>query len=182
MSSADRAELSVASRDLACEIAARRFGIDEPDLEVGRATHGAPEFRPDVGLAVSLSHSGGLIASAVAIDLIGVDVQQRRTVRSGLVDRFFAAAIPDAALRRACDPIVLWSSAESAAKASGIGLLRFLATHRMVAGADGWITEGPAVDGSASRGFTRVLHDGGGFVVTVATCQPMSDFTVEISA
>ena len=123
---------SLSAEALCMELAGEVLGGEAPVLEEDSA--GKP-FLPGCSLSVSLSHSRGYVAAAVAEAPVGVDLQETR-------------AISDRVLRRVCSPaelswiaagdrtrraIRLWTMKEAYAKLRGDGIFagaRFCASFQ----------------------------------------------------
>lgn len=99
---------------------------------------GKPRVENAEGWDFNVSHSGDLVAVAVAQGAVGIDVEKRRVVREMgmLVARYFHPEEADA--WRALDGglreeafFLLWSAREAAMKCVGIGLARGLSVTRV---------------------------------------------------
>ena len=83
-------------------------------------------FLPHSPLFVSLSHSGSFVAAAVADRPVGIDLQEKRMIREGVLRRWYSAAERDwiengDTLERA---VRLWTMKEAYAKLKGTGIFR----------------------------------------------------------
>ena len=83
-------------------------------------------FLPHSPLFVSLSHSGSFVAAAAADRPVGIDLQEKRRIREGVLRRWYSAAerewigAGDAGERA----IRLWTMKEAYAKLKGTGIFR----------------------------------------------------------
>lgn len=83
-------------------------------------------FLPHSPLFVSLSHSGGFIAAVAADRPVGIDLQEKRAIREGVLRRCYSLAERDwinagDAVDRA---VRLWTMKEAYAKLKGTGIFR----------------------------------------------------------
>jgi len=101
----------------------RELGL--PPAAVPLSDGGAPALPAETGLFVSVSHSGGLAAAALAAERVGVDVERVRAVRPSLW-RLFSPAEADfaRALGPEKGPVALWTRHEALFKALGGALMR----------------------------------------------------------
>ena len=111
---------------------AARHGLEAPvSLEEGPS--GKPQT--DVGLHLSVSHSGALWACAVHTGRVGLDIQQRKPGHNerGIAERWFVSeeqAFLDVYPERFFD---LWCAKEAWVKYTGLGLARGFKTFSCVA-------------------------------------------------
>lgn len=125
-----------AARGLLRGILADYAGVPARTLRFHRSAGGKPELVGAGGLAFSLSHSGELVAVAVARGVpVGVDVERVRPhpLREGVLRRCFSARerrtlerLPLAVRPRAF--LLGWTRKEAYAKAVGSGVWRGLAS------------------------------------------------------
>lgn len=133
----DRRAYVAAHALLRARLSERSTNISPCDWRFDATPHGKPYLRAPQhdGLKVSLSHTRGMAAIAIASGReIGVDVESALTPRNavGVADRYFAPE--EAALLRAeSDPIAqseiffaIWTLKEAVLKADGRGLARGL--------------------------------------------------------
>lgn len=98
------------------------------DLDCVPDPRGKPRLRGHPGIGVSISHSGGTVAAALAVDrALGVDVQQPdRTFSPALAHRLLrerAAGLADLPAGRAAQELAwVWTAQEACAKADGDGI------------------------------------------------------------
>ena len=115
-----------AQRAAARRLLSRLVGAE---VSVGHNVQGAPSLpsRPD--LSVSLSHCRRAVAVAISHEgRVGIDVESRRRMSDGLVER---VCTPEelAAVRAAADPVMaflqLWTRKEAVLKCRGTGIKGF---------------------------------------------------------
>ncbi|MBM3561920.1 MAG: 4'-phosphopantetheinyl transferase superfamily protein [Alphaproteobacteria bacterium] len=132
----DRRAYVAAHALLRARLSEHSKNISPGEWRFGATPHGKPFLlAPSVGFDVSLSHTRGMAAVAIASGrAVGVDVESFLTPRDALkvAERFFA---PDEAalLRAESDPIAqseiffaIWTLKEAVLKADGRGLARGL--------------------------------------------------------
>ncbi|HEY0281859.1 MAG TPA: 4'-phosphopantetheinyl transferase superfamily protein [Rhizomicrobium sp.] len=104
----------------------RRLGIPPQSLQFGCGTHGKP-FLPASRLHFNLSHSGNVVAIALAASDVGIDVEERHDIPDmhQVASRFFSP-LELAGINAATDPIGvffrIWTMKEAVVKALGGGL------------------------------------------------------------
>lgn len=127
----------------------RETGKQGLSLLVREAEHGKPALPPELGLWLSLSHSGNFALCAVTRRPVGADIQKTVPVRESLLQRvcsaaerewILKAASPAERERRFCR---IWALKESWLKATGVGLAgladaRFCPVPEGLAGPEGW--------------------------------------------
>lgn len=96
-------------------------------ITLGRDPLGKPFWREEPGIHVSISHSGGFVACAVAPAPVGIDVQVADRASAALVRRFFAPEEARYVLEGAAEDQALrfcriWTMKESYIKRDGRGL------------------------------------------------------------
>ena len=116
----------------AAQSAAARQLLDEQlgfAVEVKHDGHGAPYLPDHPHLHVSLSHCRTAVAAAVSADgPVGIDVESRRRVSDGLMQR---VCTPDEldSVHRSADPVMaflrLWTRKEAVLKCRGTGIKGF---------------------------------------------------------
>lgn len=137
-------------------------GVDPRELSFQEDGDGKPRAENAEGWDFNVSHSGELVAVAVARGPVGVDIEMIRPVRQrqSIVARYFH---PDEACAwRALDPglreeafFLLWSAREAAMKCLGLGLAKGLGVTRV----DPVImrnSEAPAQVGEGEVGLRRI--------------------------
>ncbi len=112
-------------------LVARRVGIEAEAIEIGRDARGRPVVHwPATGLHVTISHSAGYIACAVAERELGIDIERDDRVEADapLADRICTRTerdqldrTPPAQRRRSL--VRLWTRKEALVKALGVGLV-----------------------------------------------------------
>jgi len=178
---ATRRDQFLAGHGYARQLLARFDGGVFADWSLSHNEHGAPlamRRGADVGLHVSISHSGAQVACAVASMPVGVDIElagrQRdllRLAKSLYAPAFWRALATDEAASRKQRFFRRWTLDEARAKAMGRGLLRTtLATQDWLPvaahEADGWTWDLPLgwlaialaepADGSVEISFEQV--------------------------
>lgn len=130
-----RAEVHVwVGDDVAAPAVLARYLDEEPEaLRFDRRPDGKPFLVDHPALCFNLSHSGGLVAVAVARHEVGVDIERRRPVghEVGVAQRIMA---PDELVRfEALDGVArtdfllwVWARKEALVKATGEGIRRSL--------------------------------------------------------
>lgn len=120
-----------ALQSLVAEVAARwllarALGCPFDDTQIERNLSGKPRFSSS-GVSLSISHTEGMVAVAIADRSVGIDVQRVRGVRPELADRFFLPReiarihASDLAIRNQL-LIEMWTRKESFAKFDERGL------------------------------------------------------------
>lgn len=97
------------------------FGLNNRTLRVKPELNGKPCLHGYPGIAVSLSHTDGMVAAAVANVPVGIDVERIREVRPGIARRFFTRRERLYA-RETRDKRIfftIWTCKEAAVKMSG---------------------------------------------------------------
>ena len=155
---ATRRNQFLAGHGYARQLLTRFDGGAFEDWSLSHNKHGAPlatRGGDDVGVHVSISHSGGQVACAVASVPVGVDIEVAgrprdlmRLAKSLYAPAFWRALATDDAMSRKQRFFRRWTLDEARAKAMGRGLLRTtLATQEWspVAAneADGWTWDVP---------------------------------------
>jgi 4'-phosphopantetheinyl transferase len=173
----DRALYEVAHVGLR-RIVAPLVGVAPEDLRLGAAPcphcggpHGRPVLPQAPGLHVSLSHTAGLAAIAIARDPVGVDVEPRDRDAAHLEhlapqlhpdERRWIATAPD----RRATLLRCWVRKEAAMKGRGIGLAEPLHEHSVA-----W----PGTHGISTDGWHVLDLDAGeGYVGAVAVLRSVS--------
>ena len=105
----------------------RLFPKAEHPLEVAIAQGGKPYLAKEPDIHFNLSHSGDWAVCAISSSPVGVDIQQCRSFKPNIADRFFhpdevqyLSALPPAERETAF--YTLWTLKESYVKADGRGL------------------------------------------------------------
>lgn len=149
-------------------LVAARTGIPLEAVLLGRDERGPPIVLNPMGLRATISHSGSMIACAVAGREVGVDIERddRAEADEPLADRVctpdervYLRATPAAKRRRAL--VRLWARKEAFAKGLGMGLelpfgtLDVLRDMPVVAGAPqaGWVVR----DVGAPSGYLAAI-------------------------
>ncbi|WP_022663759.1 4'-phosphopantetheinyl transferase family protein [Desulfospira joergensenii] len=122
----------ISTRALTRFVLSEFSGIPARKLEFIKNRHGKPELKPgETGLKFSISHSGNMVAFAVALEQnLGIDVEDlRRKVDLKIADRFFTKSeirrikTGPGEKRGAADRFLeIWTLKESYIKARGRGL------------------------------------------------------------
>ncbi|MGC2778025.1 MAG: 4'-phosphopantetheinyl transferase superfamily protein [Bradyrhizobium sp.] len=117
---------SIVGRASLRHLLSHRLGGDARQFRFERGAHGKP-FLPNSEYHFNLSHSGGVVAIALAKDDIGVDIEARREV-SGIgrvAARFFSSDEAER-VHTAMDPtdafLRIWVMKEAVVKAAGGGI------------------------------------------------------------
>lgn len=163
----DRARY-LAAHALARRVLGTRLGADPAGLELGRtcrcgAPHGKPRLaaRPDAP-GFSLTHSGALVAVALADGPVGVDVEQHRTLTdpAGLARHALSPAERRAGTPGPAGFLVTWARKEALLKATGDGLSRPMATITLSApGTPARVLDWPDADGPWWVADVATPHD-----------------------
>lgn len=147
-------------------------------VHLDHTREGKPYFS-NSGMCVSISHSGAVVAVAVAPFNVGIDVQLIRPMRGDFAERFFHQSEIGAwnLSEGGSAVIALWSCKESFAKYDGRGLTATLAEFAIIPDVSNQIPDvsNRSVvvnqrDGSSS-GAATVQHHLPGYVL--ATCAPL---------
>lgn len=149
----------------------RAINISPRDWRFDATPHGKPILRTSpVGLDVSLSHTRGMAAVAIASGReIGVDVESFQKPRDAIkvAERFFARE-EVALLRAQSDPLLqsemffaIWTLKEAVLKADGRGLAR---------GLDSFVVRlsPPAITSDSGENFGVAQWRRGGFFIAAA--------------
>lgn len=168
----DRRAYIAAHALLRARLSARANSIAPADWRFGVTPHGKPFLLspPQAGVDVSLSHTRGMAAVAIAAGLhVGVDVESVLRPRDALrvAERFFAPQ--EAALVREQSDLVLqsevffalWTLKEAVVKADGRGLAR---------GLDSFVVSlsPPSVSSDSGEKYGVAQWRRGGFIIAVA--------------
>lgn len=112
--------------DALCKRLGVSLGDDQP-FEIGYGEEGKPYLKGEPDIYFNLSHSGEYVSCAVADVPVGVDIQKKVKVRSGIAKRFFTDA--DNQKLSACGEAEredlffrMWSIKESFIKLTGKGM------------------------------------------------------------
>lgn len=97
--------------------------------ELAHDTNGAPFLPTHPKLCISISHCHEAVAVAVSEDgLVGIDIECRRRVSDGLIEKVCTEAEQEA-IRNAADPIMqflrFWTQKEAVLKMRRTGILGF---------------------------------------------------------
>ncbi len=178
----DRRAYVAAHALLRARLSERATSVAPTEWRFGVTPHGKPVLRaPRAGLGVSLSHTRGMAAVAIASERqIGVDVESFLTPRNAVnvAERYFAPK--EAALLRAeSDPLVqaelffaIWTLKEAVLKADGRGLAR---------GLDSFVVNlSPlAINSGTGENYGVAQWRHGGFFIAAAACGDGADFRLE---
>ncbi len=178
----DRRAYVAAHALLRARLSERATSVAPTEWRFGATPHGKPFLRAArAGLCVSLSHTRGMAAVAIASGReIGVDVESFLTPRNAVnvAERYFAPE--EAALLRAeSDPLVqtelffaIWTLKEAVLKADGRGLAR---------GLDSFVVNlSPlAINSGSGETYGVAQWRRGGFFIAAAACGDGADFRLE---
>ncbi|MFO1104263.1 MAG: 4'-phosphopantetheinyl transferase superfamily protein [Methylocystis sp.] len=177
----DRRAYVAAHALLRARLSQRSIDVSPREWRFGATPHGKPFLLgPSAGLSVSLSHTRGMVAVAIASGReIGVDVESALTPRNALnvAERYFA---PEEAelLRSESDPVTrneiffaIWTLKEAVLKADGRGLAR---------GLDSFVVRlsPPAITSDSGENYVVAQWRRGGFFIAAAA-QGGADFRIE---
>lgn len=125
--------LSLRARELALHAAAWQLQAPASQIQLKKKESGAPWLPSAPHVGISISHAGRLVACAVAIGAVGVDVEFLRPPTAGALRHFFSASESDAVFggeprdRARKEEISrrftqLWTQKEAVGKYRGTGL------------------------------------------------------------
>ena len=92
-------------------------------LDIAYEEQGKPYLPEYPGIFFSLSHSGDYVALALSSHPVGVDIQERKELSQGVVERFFTEAERESGM----EPFKIFSGKESFVKYTGEGVSRSFA-------------------------------------------------------
>jgi len=152
----------LAGRAVLRSVIGRALGTDPALVAFAESSSGKPGLAPAGDIHFNLSHSGDVVAVAVADRPVGVDVERRRrlTRPDRLADRLFAdpnrrrrwSAVDEPA--RTTELLQAWTRAEALLKATGEGIRGTLDRVEDRLGALGWtvcdLELGPDVIGAVA--------------------------------
>ena len=178
----DRRAYVAAHALLRARLSERATSVAPAEWRFDATPHGKPVLRaPYAGFNVSLSHTRGMAAVAIASRReVGVDVEFVRTPRKAVnvAERYFAPE--EAALLRAeSDPLVqtelffaIWTLKEAVVKADGRGLAR---------GLDSFVVNlSPlAISSGSGENYGVAQWRRGGFFIAAAACGAGASFRLE---
>lgn len=178
----DRRAYVAAHALLRARLSERATSVAPAEWRFDATPHGKPVLRaPHAGLNVSLSHTRGMAAVAIAAGReVGVDVESVLRPRNAVnvAERYFAPE--EAALLRAeSDPLVqtelffaIWTLKEAVLKADGRGLAR---------GLDSFVVNlSPlAISSASGESYGVAQWRRGGFLIAAAACGADASFRLE---
>ena len=71
-------------------IASNYLGISQQKLDIKKNEYGKPFLANFPSIHYNVSHTKGLIVCAISDRCIGIDVEKKRTLNKGIVERFFS--------------------------------------------------------------------------------------------
>jgi 4'-phosphopantetheinyl transferase len=138
-------------------------GIGNSDIHFNIAEKGKPHLQDFPDIHFNITHSGQMVACAVAGSDIGIDIEHFRKVNFQLAERFFSPSeITDLLgldlTARQEYFFTLWTIKESFLKAIGSGLTRNLNSFTVIKTLDGFVLTGDDLSESFSI-RTFLLHE-----------------------